>query len=220
MKSETKRKSRIKIIPNSVFADLWMNANKFMNKSDFLRNYTRAGSKDYIDFAKYGLEYEEGISLINEIYEKASLSFKEIVDLSGKSKSEISYAFCIPIRTIEDWYTGKNKCIPYVRLAILRQYRLFNLGKYVHTEFEDEYKASAPKTYNKKIESDKNSGNDSEDYRGADEMEPLDEIDNLLFKIRNKREAIFNDSYRKTQSIMDSTSFIDDILRKKGNKKN
>ena len=77
-------------------------------------------------------------------------SFRNILDKAGVKKSEIANTFCIPIRTIEDWYTGKNICPAYIRLMLIRHYYLINLGKYVYLDSEQKRKLNKPKVYNVK----------------------------------------------------------------------
>ena len=211
---------RMRIIPDRLFYIFWQEAEKTENKTDYIRKFTLVGSSDYVDFiGKYHLEYEEGVSMLNEIYDKAKLSFKEILQLAKKKKADISNTFCIPIRTVEDWYSGKSKCNAYIRLALLRQYHLLFLGKYIRTEAENEFKQTIPSVYKKKaattqIKSDEKASSFKETSE-KENADALEEVDDLLSFFRKKRESMPTVSFVETRSVLEKTSFIDDILKNK-----
>lgn len=143
-------KKRIRLLPDKLFSTLWSEAEKHNDKSEYINKFTSFTSKNVIRFkAKYDIEIEEAYNLLSEIYDKQHMTFKEILEASDKTKAEISHSFCIPIKTIDDWYTGRRKSPSYIRLNILRQYHLINLGKYIYTELEEEYKTSKPSVYRK-----------------------------------------------------------------------
>lgn len=141
---------RMKILPDNLFSTLWSEAEKHDDKSEYINKFTSYTSKDVIRFkANYDIEIEEAYNVLSEIFDKQHMTFKEILEAAGKTKAEISHSFCIPYRTVEDWYRGKAKCASYIRLSILRQYHLINLGKHIYTELEEEYKTSKPAVYRK-----------------------------------------------------------------------
>ena len=143
-------KKRAKILPNNLFSTLWFEADKLDDKSEYINKFTSYTSKNVIKFkAKYDIEIEEAYNVLSEIFDKQHMTFKEILEAASKTKAEISHSFCIPIKTIDDWYTGRRKCPSYIRLNILRQYHLINLGKHIYTELEEEYKTSKPAVYRK-----------------------------------------------------------------------
>lgn len=147
MKNErTKRK---RIIPDKIFSKLWRGAEKEDDKKEYIRKYSSVSSENYTNLKLIGLEYEEGLYLLSEIYDKQKMEFKTILEAAGKRKSDISTTFCIPIRTVEEWYNGKNKCASYIRLMLLKHYHLLNLGKYIYMENEEEYERSKPAVYKK-----------------------------------------------------------------------
>lgn len=142
--------NRRKVIPNNIFSKLWKDAEKIKTEQEFLRKYSSTISCDYINFKKkYELEYEETLTMLREIYRKQNMSFKEITDMALKRKCEIAETFSIPIRTVEDWYSGRNKCPSYIRLMILRYYFLIDLGKYIYTEYDVEHNKNKPAVYKK-----------------------------------------------------------------------
>lgn len=204
----SKRQNRKKILPDRLFAVLWNGAEKSKDKTDYIRQYTMPGSTEYIEFSKkYGIDYEDAITMLNEIYDKNKLSVKEILTMAGKKKAQAANTFCVPIRTMEDWHAGKSSCAPYIRLLMLKQYHLLSLGKYIYLEAEEEYKNTFPEVYKKREE---------EDIKEAEETDDtLDEIDDFLASIRKKREHILSLEEKETRSVLERTSFIDDILKKK-----
>ena len=147
---KNERTKRKRIIPNKIFVKLWRGAEKECDKREYIRKYSSATSNDYINFKSIGLEYEEVLYLLNEIHDKQHLEFKEILEAVRKRKSDIANTFCIPIRTVEEWYTGKNKCASYIRLMMLKHYRLFEFGKYIYLESDEEYEKNKPSVYKKK----------------------------------------------------------------------
>lgn len=206
-----------RIVPDRLFSLLWNEAEKSKSKSEYLKKYTLVSSASCIDFKKYRIGYDEGVAMLSEIYEKANMSFREIVAMAEKKKADISNTFCIPIRTVEEWYSGKNKCNSYIRLLLIRQYHLLNLGKFIYTEAEEEFKNTVPSTYKKREEPvEKNPyAKKVQKADRAEEENEFEEIDTLLLSIRKRREELQSASYKETQNVMEKTSFIDDILSKK-----
>ena len=127
----------VKVIPDKIFHILWNNAKKFELLDDYIKYFTSIKSRGYIDFYKECNINEIDIFVtLSNIYKAANLSFKEIVELAGVKKIEISNIFCIPIRTIEDWYAGKSKCNDYIRLMFIRHFELLDLGRHVQNEYK------------------------------------------------------------------------------------
>lgn len=42
------------------------------------------------------------------------MTFKEICETYGMRQVDMSYRFNIPIRTVQDWYSGRRNPPPYV----------------------------------------------------------------------------------------------------------
>lgn len=209
------RKGRKRILPDRLFYKLWTDAEKFEDKKEFIAKYTSPGSSSYIEFKrKYGMEYEEGLALLNEIYVKQHMSFKELLEVTGKRKADISNTFCIPIRTVEDWYAETNKCSSYIRLMIIRQYHLLRLGKYIYLESEVEYFDNKPGVYKKNAKVTSVDDIDAQLENDIDEDDKLLEIDDYLESLRRRRREreSYDDSDIKT--LLDKTSFIDGMFKR------
>ena len=137
---------KLKLISDRDFYKLWKSANEETKSYDFITK-----NRDW-PYKKYCLTYDEFSTLLRRIYNSAHLSFKEILDLKKITKAKVSNLFCIPIRTVEDWYSGINKCPAYIRLLLLRYFKIMYLGKYIKIEGVYNYDTSIPRTYEKKEE--------------------------------------------------------------------
>lgn len=144
-----KRRPRLRILPDKAFRKIWDKANSGLILEEYMRIFTDSSAdKPYVDFKRYYIDYIESLDLLKAVYEAAQLSFFDILEKSGKRKSEISDMFCIPIRTIEEWYSGKNRCSAYIRLMLLKQFHLLSLGnKYIKLESEVLFLSSTPSIY-------------------------------------------------------------------------
>lgn len=144
-----KRRPRLRILPDKAFRKIWDKANSGLTLEEYMRIFTGSSAgKPYVDFKRYYIDYVESLDLLKAVYEAAQLSFFDILQKSGKRKSEISDMFCIPIRTIEEWYSGKNRCSTYIRLMLLKQFHLLSLGnKYIKLESEVLFLSSMPSIY-------------------------------------------------------------------------
>lgn len=140
-KKKTSNRKRItKVLPDKIFFKLWTEAHKIDNVDDYINKFLRISSKDRIDFGKYDIDDFTARSMLENIHNSARISIGEIIKNSGLRKSQISYQFCIPIRTIEDWCAGKNKCAPYIKLMLLRYFNMITLGAHIVLESEDKRK--------------------------------------------------------------------------------
>lgn len=129
----------IRVIPDHLFYQMWKEASLCSDINDYVESFMSVSSLKRIQVKKYGLNYDEVNVILKEIYSVCNLSFRELLELAKIRKSQISNEFCIPIRTVEDWYAGKNKCPSYIRLSIIRAYRLLYLGKYIYIQSEIDY---------------------------------------------------------------------------------
>lgn len=214
MKNQT-RPGRKKIVPDRLFNKLWTDAEKAESKEGFIRKYTSTMSSSCIDFKRrYGLEYDESVFLLSEIYDKQHMTFSEILEKAKKRKADVANAFCIPIRTVEDWYVGTNKCSSYIRLMLLRQYHLLNLGKYIYAECEEEYKENEPAIYKKStVKKEKQAQKTIGSQEGQDDK--LADIDRRLKEIENRNSAKPNFVENKeVQSWLEKTSYLDKYIKR------
>lgn len=205
---------RVKIIPDKLFNKLWKTANKTNDKQIYIRYFTSTISKDYVNFEKYNLSYMEFSYLLSIIYDNSKLTFKDILLNNKIRKCDISNIFCIPIRTVEEWYTGNNKCPDYIRLMILRHYYLFNLGKYIYIESEVKREQDKPHIYNKQT---------TEVYKSHKKIN-TDTDDELLKKIDKSLESrsviiqSTDNCYSESKDILSRTDYLGEIIKRRNKK--
>lgn len=65
------------------------------------------------------------------------MTFKELREQSGMTRTQFAEYFGIPYRTIQDWELGNRKCNDY--LLKLMEYRLKNTGKHGRCAFCEDY---------------------------------------------------------------------------------
>ena len=149
------QKKRLKIIPDRIFHKLWDEAGKYNDLEEYIISIS-SNSKIF-NYKSHDLDYPEYAELLKNIYNCRKLKLKDISDKVSKQKSELSHIFCIPIRTIEAWYSDINTIPDYILLMMLKHFHLINLGKYIRLESEIEREATKPSIYNKRTTSDPNS---------------------------------------------------------------
>lgn len=55
---------------------------------------------------------------LRSIYTAATRTVREIVAVAGMTQAAFAEAFCIPLRTVENWCTGCRECPLYTRLMM------------------------------------------------------------------------------------------------------
>ena len=211
-------KSRIiRIIPDRVFYRLWKAADNDIKIYEYIDSFTSPLSDSYIDFRKmYKMDELQTIGMLENIYKAAHLSIKDIIDVSGKRKADVGYIFCIPIRTLEDWYSGKNKCPSYARLMMIRKFGLLSLGKYIYLESDNHvvynaYKGSRGEAEQKEVEFVK-----IEDYVGIDDYfyHGKDKNDYMM-SMKEYEQMHVHNSNRDIQDIIAATDYLRDYIKNK-----
>lgn len=202
------RKPVIKVLPDSIFHQLWISAMQYSSLEDFVHAFTFSTSKEKINFLKFDIDDLLAYDLLKSIWNAANLSFKEILTMSGMKKSEYSHFFCIPIRTLEDWYAGKSQCPAYIRLMFIRYFHITYLPSRITLSTISKQK----KTYtNPKA---KLSGSDSvktkQSILDIDDDEFLDFINTSVSKHHNNNPSESTSS----RSILAKTDYLDEILKR------
>lgn len=100
---------------DKLFNKLWKDALEQPNKELFLAEY---GYPDWFD--EISQNPQKISETLGNIHDVAHMSLKEIIKKAGMTQAAFSTKFCIPIRTVEDWASGKNKCRDYDRLMFCR----------------------------------------------------------------------------------------------------
>ena len=57
---------------------------------------------------------------IGKIWDAAHMSVQDLCDRAGIGQIELSRKFCIPLRTVQNWFGGQNRCPQYVVLMMSR----------------------------------------------------------------------------------------------------
>ncbi len=206
----------IRVIPDRIFYKLWRAAECDIKIYEYIDSFTSSLSDDYIDFRKkYKLDELQAIKMLENIYKASHLSVKEIINASGKKKADIGYVFCIPIRTLEDWCSGKNKCPSYVRLMLIRKFELLNLGKYIYLESDNHavynaYKDSRgerKRTGNIELESEDEKVNDSIEHRAFDKND-------YMMSMKEYEQLHVHNSNKDIQDIIAATDYLRDYMKK------
>ena len=60
----------------------------------------------------------ERIAALGSIWGACHRSVRDIVASAGMTQRAFAERFCIPLRTVEDWCTGKRECAVYLRLMM------------------------------------------------------------------------------------------------------
>ena len=63
---------------------------------------------------------QDRIAYLSRLWDAAHMSIRQIVDASGLKQSAFATRYCIPYRTVQDWYGGRRQAPDYVRLMLIR----------------------------------------------------------------------------------------------------
>lgn len=225
MKGNVSRKmpksKMIRIIPDKIFYKLWKSADDEIKVYEYIDSFTSSLSNNYIDFRKKcKLDELQTINMLENIYKAAHLSIREIIEASGEKKANIGYIFCIPIRTLEDWYSGKNKCPSYVRLMLIRKFELLNLGKYIYLESDNHTVYNGYKVGRGVVEQK----NDdilipepfgSEDIKTDDYFYRHSEKNDYMMSMKEYEQLHVHNSNKDIQDIIAATDYLRDYMKKK-----
>lgn len=60
----------------------------------------------------------ENAELAGNIWDIAHMTIKDLCQQTGISQAAIGYRFCVPYRTVQQWYAGDRSCPEYVKIAM------------------------------------------------------------------------------------------------------
>lgn len=104
-----------------------------MTDKDFCNLYTEASaaSDRELFVAEYatsiifgdpqGLTDDDLLSnadLCGKTWDVAHMTIKDLCKMAGLSQVALSARFCVPYRTVQDWYSGRSGCPQYTKLAM------------------------------------------------------------------------------------------------------
>lgn len=101
---------------DKLFNRLWLDALEQPSKDMYVGEY---GYPDWFD--EISTDEAEVVRMLESIHDVAHMSVKDIISRAGLSQPKFAVKFCIPIRTVENWATGKRECADYLRLLFCRQ---------------------------------------------------------------------------------------------------
>ena len=200
-------RQRLKIIPDRIFHKLWDSIDKYDGREDYVSALSTDSS--LFNYNSYKMTYSEAIYLLNSLYKAKNMTFKELIDAAGVKKSEISHIFCIPIRTVEDWYSGRNRTPSYIKIMVLKQYHMLDLGKYVRLESSIEYIKTQPSIYIKR-------------YSNNDQINITDQVGQMPVNPEVKDDPVKNADYYYDEFISGAEyeRYLDKLIAESKNRRN
>lgn len=215
------KNNRRKILSNKAFHAIWDKASK-VDTYEELKQKIQEDKKASTNALKKnsGITYDEALFIYKALYECYNTSFAEIMKLASVSNSEIRDIFNIPIRSIEEWKSGRNRCPDYIRLMLLRYFHLISLGKHIYSEDQVVYLSTLPKVYKDRKGDSKQEEIISKSNCQSEE-DILNNIDKRIKAIEESQKAR-DEIYRVSKQlkrqpspdILNETDFIDRIIHK------
>lgn len=74
------------------------------------------GYPDY--FNEISEDPDKVVAALTDIHRVAHMSLRDLISASGMTQNAYARYFDIPLRTIENWATGKRSCPEYVKLMM------------------------------------------------------------------------------------------------------
>lgn len=71
----------------------------------------------------------ENAEIIGSIWDVANMSVKDLCKKTKLSQVAISDRFCVPYRTVQEWYGGRRTCPQYFKLAMAELLGLINITR-------------------------------------------------------------------------------------------
>lgn len=69
---------------------------------------------DYFD--DVAAEPDEIAAVLRNIHHVAHMTIRELIAEAGLTQTAFAQRFCIPLRTVQNWCGGQNKCTDYDKL--------------------------------------------------------------------------------------------------------
>ena len=100
---------------DKLFNKLWKDALEQPSKEMYIGEY---GYPDWFD--EISQDPKEISETLCNIHDVAHITLKDIIKRASLTQAAFATKFCVPIRTVEDWCSGKNKCRDYDRLMFCK----------------------------------------------------------------------------------------------------
>ena len=105
---------------DAIFSNLWGEALTSTDRDAYVSDWSL--SSIWVDSSEECIP-QERIDYLNQLWDAAHMSVKDICKVANLSQTNLATRFCIPRRTVEDWCRGISKCADYIRLMMI-----LNLG--------------------------------------------------------------------------------------------
>lgn len=99
-------------IPDKLFYKLWQDALAQPDRDMYIAEY---GYPEWFD--EISPDAGEVARILGNIHDVAHMSIRDMLSKSGLTQQAFAYKFCVPLRTVENWATGKRNCADYDRLG-------------------------------------------------------------------------------------------------------
>lgn len=107
---------------DKLFCKLWKDALTQPEKELYLAEY---GYPEWFD--EISLDASEISDTLENIHGIAHMSVREMIAAASLTQAAFAAKFCVPLRTVEDWATGKHRCADYDRLMFAKILGLLKL---------------------------------------------------------------------------------------------
>lgn len=97
------------------FFELWMAALAADDRDVYVSDWTL--SSLWADDPETDIPPDRA-GVIGGVWDVAHMTIRDILEHTGLTQAAFSVRYCIPLRTVENWVTGKRSCPDYVRLLL------------------------------------------------------------------------------------------------------
>lgn len=110
------------------FYTLFGAANEEQDKDRYIAEWS---SSDifYPDPEEEGPSFDEVAAILQNIWDVAHMTVKDIRETTGLTQAEYAIHFCISRRTIENWESNYRNCADYVRLMMAESLGLLDIKR-------------------------------------------------------------------------------------------
>lgn len=102
---------------DKIFYMIWEDAISNSDCDAFVSDWTLSSIWEDPDDADIP---QDRIDQLQQIWTAAHMSFADIVRFTGLKQTQFATRYCIPYRTVQNWFAGVSNCPDYMRLLLLR----------------------------------------------------------------------------------------------------
>ncbi len=199
-------------IPDKIFHKICEKAMQYDTEDEFVFNFRNSRQDKQLREMKCDLllEYE----FLRKIYAALHMSCADILKTYNIKNSVLSHRLCIPIKTVESWKSGQGNCPIYMKLQIYKEFGIEYLPKRIKRENEK------PVPVKKKVinKTEKEKIKEKEQKKKEREVKKEHEAGiRYSWSLKDYEQAHVYSS--QSESILSTTSYLDEILKRKRNKR-